>query len=104
MARRTRYKSQRYDAAIAPVTASYVKSDLSFFDPLNSDLVASLKAEVDWILQKVGITFRDDPKALEIWHKTGLKPEEDLIKEPADCIRVPCGRARSEFTQPGTQS
>jgi len=67
MARRTRLKNRRDDAATASVTAAYVKRDLPFFDPLNPDVVAGLETQVDWILQEVGIAFRDDPKALEIW-------------------------------------
>ena len=99
MARRTRLKNRRDDAATASVTAAYVKRDLPFFDPLNPDVVAGLETQVDWILQEVGIAFRDDPKALEIWRKAGVKPEGDLIKAPADWIRALCRKAPSEFTQ-----
>ena len=99
MARRTRFKNRRADAAIASVAAAYVKRDLPFFDPLNPDVVAGLETQVDWILQEVGIAFRDDPKALEIWRKAGVKPEGDLIKAPADWIRALCRKAPSEFTQ-----
>ncbi len=99
MARCTPFKNRRDDAAIASVRAAYVKRDLPFFDPLNSDVVAGLEAQVDWLLQEVGIAFRDDLKPLEIWRKAGVKPEGDLIKVPADWIRALCCRAPSEFTQ-----
>ena len=44
MARRTRFKYRRDDAAVASVAAAYVKRDLPFFDPLDPDVVAGLEA------------------------------------------------------------
>jgi hypothetical protein len=44
MARRTRFKYRRDDAAVVSVAAAYVKRDLPFFDPLDPDVVAGLEA------------------------------------------------------------
>ena len=49
----------------------YLQRRLAFFDPLDDATLAQLEAQVDWLMQDIGIAFRDDPKALEIWRKAG---------------------------------
>ena len=39
----------------------YLKRRLAFFDPLDDATMAQLEAQVDWLMQDVGIAFRDDP-------------------------------------------
>lgn len=99
MARRNRPSKDRL-ADQAKVQASpYIQRQLPFFDPLDEEGLVMLDAQVDWILQEVGIAFRDDPEALEIWRKAGVKPDGDIIKAPADLIRSLCAKAPREFTQ-----
>lgn len=99
MARRNRPSKDRL-ADQAKVQASpYIQRKLPFFDPLDEEGLVMLDAQVDWILQEVGIAFRDDPEALEIWRKAGVKPDGDIIKAPADLIRSLCAKAPREFTQ-----
>ena len=42
----------------------YLQRRLAFFDPLDDATLAQLEAKVDWLMQDIGIAFRDDPKAL----------------------------------------
>ena len=52
----------------------YLQRHLAFFDPLDETTLAQLEAQVDWLMQDIGIAFRDDPKALEVWRKAGARP------------------------------
>jgi len=54
---------------------------------------------VDWILENVGIAFRDDPEAIALWTKSGAEVDGDIVRAPADWIRALCAKAPSEFTQ-----
>ena len=95
MARRSRASKSRVVATAAP----YIKRNLPFFDPLDEVTLLKLEAQVDWIIQDIGIAFRDDPVALDIWRNAGAKVDGDIVRAPADWIRDLCAKAPSEFTQ-----
>ena len=95
MARRSRASKSRVVATAAP----YIKRNLPFFDPLDEETLLKLEAQVDWIIQDIGIAFRDDPVALDIWRNAGAKVDGDIVRAPADWIRDLCAKAPSEFTQ-----
>ncbi len=99
MARRSR--SERSNTAnLASCTPSpLIARKLPFFDPLDEEQITKLEAQVDWILENVGIAFRDDPEAIALWTKSGAEVDGDIVRAPADWIRALCAKAPSEFTQ-----
>ena len=99
MARRSR--SERSNTAnLASCTPSpFIARKLPFFDPLDEEQITKLEAQVDWILENVGIAFRDDPQAIALWTKSGAEVDGDIVRAPADWIRALCAKAPSEFTQ-----
>lgn len=97
MARRTRTRRDNVEDA-APASP-YVQRALPFFDPVHEDGIERLEAQVDWILQDLGIEFRDDPVALRIWQQAGAKVEGTRVRAPADWVRDLCRKAPGEFTQ-----
>lgn len=99
MARRARASRTRSEAAQGALASPYIKRRLAHFDVLDEETLVKLEAQVDWIMQDVGIAFRDDPVALEIWRKAGARIEGDIVRAPADWIRALCAKAPSEFTQ-----
>ena len=99
MARRNRGVRERSQQATARVE-SQIERRLPFFDPLDDDAVVRLEAQVDWIIQDVGIAFRDDPEALSLWRdQPDVRIEEDVVCAPADWVRELCREAPSSFTQ-----
>ncbi len=98
MARRIRVARDRNQTKGTPASP-YIKRTLPFFDVLDEEQLEKLEAQVDWIIQDVGIAFRDDPVALEIWKEAGAKIDGDIIRAPADWIRDLCKSAPSEFKQ-----
>jgi trimethylamine--corrinoid protein Co-methyltransferase len=99
MARRARASRNRSEAAQGALASPYIKRRLAYFDVLDEETLVKLETQVDWIMQDVGIAFRDDPVALEIWRKAGARIEGDIVRAPADWIRALCAKAPSEFTQ-----
>ena len=99
MARRSR--KSRSDAArqtTAPASP-FIKRSLPFFDILDGEKIEALERQVDWLIEDVGIAFRDDPVALDLWRAEGAKLDGDIISAPADWIRSLCAKAPSKFTQ-----
>ena len=87
-------------ARSAPVPApAYIRRRLAWFDPLDEAQLARLDAQVDWIMQDVGIAYRDDPEALATWKSAGAKIDGDIVRAPADWVRAECSKAPRYFTQ-----
>ncbi|RKF16260.1 trimethylamine methyltransferase [Roseovarius spongiae] len=99
MARRTRIRRDGGEGQGPDVASPHVERRLPYFDPLNEEGLARLEAQVDWIMQDVGLEFRDDPEALRLWKEAGAKVEGTRVRAPADWIRDLCLRAPREFTQ-----
>ncbi|WP_419739270.1 trimethylamine methyltransferase family protein [Ruegeria sp.] len=99
MARRARQSRSRGSEAGSVPASPYIQRKLPFFDPLNEEDLARLEAQVDWIFQDVGIAFRDDPEALELWRREGARVEGDVVRADAQWIRSLCANAPKSFTQ-----
>ena len=100
MARRAR-RERDNDRDIAP-PSPYVRRNFATFDPLDPETLDRLDQQIDWILEDVGIAFRDDPVALEIWQRAagaGVRLEGDVVRAPADWVRSQCRLAPTEFVQ-----
>ncbi|MEO0327112.1 MAG: trimethylamine methyltransferase family protein [Pseudomonadota bacterium] len=102
MPRRSRNSKSRIDVEKSAIPSPFVRRTLPFFNILDDEALRKLDSHVDWLMQEVGIAFRDDPEALEIWRKVagdGVKIDGDIIKAPADWVRAQCRKAPSEFIQ-----
>lgn len=99
MARRARSRRTTETEAFVAPASPFVQRRLPFYDILDEEAVVKLEEQVDWIMQEVGIAFRDDPEALRIWKEAGAQIEGDIVKAPADWIRSLCAKAPREFTQ-----
>jgi len=99
MARRSRRSRPGTDNRKKPVTAPFINRQLPFFDPLNEEQLNKIDDQVDWILENVGIAFRDDSEALRLWKSTGVKMDGDKIFADAKWVREQVAKAPSEFTQ-----
>ena len=101
MARRER-PTRGVQAVSATVASPHIRRVLPFFDPMDQDQLEKLEAQVDWMIENIGVAFRDDPLALDIWRKAGVEPtgeHGDLIKADAQLIRDLVAKAPSEFVQ-----
>ena len=102
MARRSRSKRRSAQDTAEVPRSPYIKRVLPHFDPLDEEQLSKLDEQVDWLLENIGVAFRDDPVALDIWRDAGVMPVGefgDLIKVDAQFIRALCAKAPSEFSQ-----
>ncbi|WP_171236282.1 trimethylamine methyltransferase family protein [Ruegeria sp. HKCCA6837] len=99
MARRSRTSRARNAVQTGAAPSPFIRRTLPHYDVLDEDQIARLEEQVDWILQEVGIAFRDDPEALELWKREGATVNKDIVRAPSDWIRNLCAKAPREFTQ-----
>lgn len=97
MARRGRGKRESGSAECQVLASPHVRRQLPFFDVIDEETIVKLERQVDWIIQDLGIEFRDDPEALCIWGEAGAEVEGTRVKAAADWIRDLCTKAPSEF-------
>ena len=99
MARRARQRRETTQPlGIAPASP-YIQRGLPFFDVLDEDTLGKLEAQADWLIETVGIEFRDDPEAHRIWEKAGAKVIDNRVHVDAAQIRELCALAPTEFVQ-----
>ena len=102
MTKRTRSARRTSASSQTAFASPYIQRKLPFFDVLTEEEMCRIDEQVDWMLENVGVAFRDDPVALDIWRKAGVTPtgpHGDLIKADAQWIRSLVAKAPSQFTQ-----
>ncbi len=84
-----------------PVTSApaFIKREIPFYEFLGEEGLVKLEEQADWIIQEIGLEFRDDPKALEIWREAGADVRGTRVRLDRGAARELCQTAPSEFTQ-----
>ncbi|TFH44563.1 MAG: trimethylamine methyltransferase, partial [Lysobacterales bacterium] len=78
---------------------AYVKRQIPFFAFADEEALVKLEDQADWLVQEVGLEFRDDAEALRIWREAGADVHGTRVKAPRGMIRELCKTAPAEFTQ-----
>ena len=82
------------------VTApAFVKREIPFYEFLGEEGIVKLEQQADWIIQEIGLEFRDDPRALEIWKAAGADVNGTRVRLERGMARELCKTAPTEFTQ-----
>lgn len=99
MARRARGRRDitADDRAVLP--SPHVQRQLPFYDVIDEDTIIKLEAQVDWLMQEIGIEFHDDPEAHRIWAEAGANVDGTRVRADAAWIRELCAKAPREFQQ-----
>ena len=102
MARRSRRDRRSTQTAGGAIPSPYIQRRVPHFDVLDDAQLQQLDQQVDWLIENIGVAFRDDPVALDIWRAAGVTPtgeHGDLIRADAQWIRDLVAKAPSQFTQ-----
>ena len=59
---------------------AYVKRQIPFYEFLGEEGLVRLEEQADWLMQEIGLEFRDDPNALEIWKKAGAEVKGTRVR------------------------
>src|ERR1700726_2713881 len=102
---RTRRPSGR-DAKIAARTARsqafvpYITRKIPYYEVLGAEGLELLEHNADTILQEIGIEFRDDPEALQLFKDAGADLTGERVRFPRGmCRSIVMRSAPKEFVQ-----
>ncbi len=87
-------------AARAASSIPYITRKIPYYEVLTEEGLALMEHNADTILEEIGIDFRDDPEALEIWRAAGADVKGESVHFARGMCRSLIQRtAPREFTQ-----
>src|SRR5277367_1706799 len=87
-------------AARAAASIPYITRKIPYYEVLSEEGLTLLEENADTILEEIGIDFRDDPEAIEIWKTAGADVQGERVHFARGMCRSLVQRtAPREFTQ-----
>src|SRR5271156_6306639 len=87
-------------AARAGASIPYITRKIPFCEVLSEEGLATMEHNADTILEEIGIDFRDDPEALQLWKAAGADVQGERVHFARGMCRTLIQRtAPREFTQ-----
>lgn len=87
-------------AARGGQSVPYITRKIPYFEVLSEESLAQIEYNADTILEEVGIDFRDDAEALDIWRKAGADVQGERVRMPRGmCRKLVQDSAPAEFMQ-----
>ena len=77
----------------------YIVRNIPCYEPLTTEQLEIIEQNAETVLQEIGIEFRDDLEALEIWRNAGADVEGERVRIPKGMCRKLCETIPAEFTQ-----
>ncbi len=77
----------------------YITRKIATYDVLDEEGLAIIEGNADTILQEIGIEFRDDAEALDMWRKAGADVKESRVRFPKGLCRSLLQTAPETFVQ-----
>ncbi len=78
----------------------YITRKIPYFEVLDEEGLATIERNANTILEEIGIDFRDDAEALDIWRKAGAEITGERVRFPGGmCRAIVQASAPREFTQ-----
>ena len=77
----------------------YIVRNIPTYDILGEESLVRIEDAADTILAEVGIEFRDDPVALDLWKKAGAEVDGLLVRFEKGMLREILKSAPATFTQ-----
>ncbi len=98
--RRSRRSSGGATEPSEPVSPAYLTRKIPVYEILGEEGLTTIEENADTILEEIGIEFRDDPEALEIWKQAGANVNGERVRFPKGlCRQLITENAPSQFTQ-----
>ena len=79
--------------------ARFIERQIPNFEVLNEEALAIIEANAETVLEEIGVSFVENPKALERWRAAGADARGDRVHIPRGLARKLCETAPSEYTQ-----
>ncbi|MFN0262732.1 trimethylamine methyltransferase family protein [Tepidamorphus sp. 3E244] len=83
----------------AGVSMPFIDRKIGVFNVLTEEGMEIIEANCDKILEEIGIEFRDDPEALQMWRDAGADVQGERVRFPKGLVRDLLKTAPAQFTQ-----
>jgi trimethylamine--corrinoid protein Co-methyltransferase len=97
--RRSATRRSRRAERPAPDAPAYITRKIPFVEFMHEDGLVRIEQQADRLIEEVGIEFREDPKALELWRHAGADVRETRVRLPRGMARALLKTAPSKFVQ-----
>ena len=77
----------------------YITRKIREYEVLDEEGLSLIEANADRVLEEIGIEFRDDPEALDLWRDAGADVRGERVHFPKGLCRSLLETAPSAFTQ-----
>ncbi|PHP67500.1 trimethylamine methyltransferase [Zhengella mangrovi] len=81
------------------LSLTYVTRKIPVYEVLGEEGLSLIEANADTILEEIGIEFRDDAEALQMWRDAGADVKGERVRFPKGLCRELLKTAPSKFTQ-----
>lgn len=101
-ARRGGGRDAKRAARLGTIAASlpFAARAIPYVELLEEEGLALIEENAEIMLSEIGVEFRDDPEALEIWRSAGAEVEGERVRTPRGmCRKLIQDHAPREFTQ-----
>ena len=95
----SRPRGRKRRTRVVITAPAYVTRAIPFYEFLGEEGLTRLEDQADWLMQEVGLEFRDDPEALTIWKDAGADIKGTRVRLPKGMARELCKTAPQKFKQ-----
>ncbi len=85
--------------AVSTETAKYIERNVPLYEVLNDEALEIIEANAETVLAEIGVSFVENPKALERWRAAGAEVDGERVRIPRGLARKLCQTAPSRYTQ-----
>ncbi|MEO0767643.1 MAG: trimethylamine methyltransferase family protein [Pseudomonadota bacterium] len=85
--------------AVRIETARYIERHIPNLEILTPEAIEIIEANAETLLEEIGVSFVENPAALDRWSAAGADVEGERVRLPKGLARKLCATAPAQFTQ-----
>jgi trimethylamine--corrinoid protein Co-methyltransferase len=78
---------------------THIKRNIPLYEVLSEEGLSLIEANAETVLEEIGIDFRDDAEALDLWRAAGADVKGERVRFPKGLVRSLIKTAPRQFTQ-----
>ncbi|RVV99860.1 trimethylamine methyltransferase [Mesobaculum littorinae] len=86
-------------SAVRIEAARYIERAIPDLEILNAEALEIIETNAETVLAEIGVTFAENPAALDRWRAAGAEVEGERVRLPRGLARKLCATAPAHFTQ-----
>ena len=80
-------EAKRARASAGAAREPYITRAIPFFEVIGEEGLELIETNAETLLEEIGIDFRDDAEALEIWREAGADVQGERVRMPRGLCR-----------------